>query len=111
MKTIFILTVILLMTSSAFALDFFSTASVETFQTDNGETLISPNIFFTAGKFDGYGFWDRYLTDEAFYHGEVMLAYTPFEGKYLGKVSIISETRWDKYVDTENSIGLRVKLW
>ena len=111
MKILLTLVFILMIASTSFAFDFFSTASLETFQTDNGETLVSPNIFFTAGKFDGYAFWDRYLTDAGFYHGEFMLAYTPFDSKYLSKISIISETRWDKYVDTENSIGLRLKLW
>lgn len=111
MKRLITLVFILMAASASFALDFFSTANVEAFQTDNGESLVSPNIFFTTGKFDGYAFWDRYLTDAGFYHGEFLVAYTPFESKYLGKISIISETRWDKYADTENSIGLRVKLW
>ena len=111
MKNAITLIFVLALTLTASAVDFFSTGHVEIYRTDLGQTLVSPNIVFTAGKFDGYAFWDRYFTDEGFYHGEFMLAFTPFQQKHWNKLSIISESRWDKYAKQENSIGVRIKLW
>ena len=111
MKTAILLALVLVAVEIAGAVDFFSTASVEIYRTHWGENLISPNIYFKAGKFDGYGFWDRYFTNEGFYHGEFMLAFTPFQGKYWDRLSVISESRWDKYSKQENSVGIRIRLW
>jgi len=91
--------------------DFFSTATVETYRTDLGTTMVSPNLYFKYGCFEGYGFIDRYITEDAFYHGEFQLAYTPFKSFLVDRVAIIAESRWDKYAKDENSVGLRVKLW
>lgn len=96
---------------SAPAIDFFSTAYVETYRTDLNTTMVSPNLYFTLGRLEGYGFIDRYLKDPRFYHGEFMLAFTPFSGRYLDRISIIAERRWDKFAPDENSCGIRVKLW
>jgi len=38
-----------------------------------------------------------------------MFALSPF--KSVPWLSIIAERRWDKYALSENSIGLRIKLW
>lgn len=111
MKLIIFITLILVLSSASLGLEFFSTASVETYRTDLNTTMISPSIFFQLGRFEGYGFWDRYLNDEGFYHGEFMLAYTPFRAKYINRFSIIAESRWDKYAKDENSVGIRIKLW
>ena len=110
-KTIISVFILLLITIPALSLDFFSTASVETFYTEQEKAMVSPNIFFTAGKFDGYGFLDRYLDEFGFYYGEFLLGYTPFEQKYWNKISFVTETRWAKAAKPENSIGLRIKLW
>lgn|GEM_PF-1557085 len=111
MKNYFILLLVFSSTITASGADFFSTGHLEIYRTDWGQTLVSPNIIFSAGKFDGYAFWDRYLTDEGFYHGEFMLAFSPFRQNYWNKLSVISESRWDKYAKQENSIGLRIKIW
>ncbi len=111
MKKIVFIFLIIVLCSPAYAGEFFSTMYIETYRTNLGTTMVSPNIYFTWGKFDGYGFIDRYFTTEAFYHGEFMLAFTPFDGKYLSRISLISESRWDKYAEQENSIGFRIKLW
>lgn len=112
MKKITIAIVTLMWTVlSVQAADFFSTAYVETYRTDLGTTMVSPNLYFKYGKLEGYGFIDRYMTDEAFYHGEFQLAFSPFSRKYFDRIAVISESRWDKYAKQENSLGLRFKLW
>jgi len=102
---------VILMISGGYAAEFYAVSHLETYRTDLNTTLVSPNIFFKYGKLEGYGFYDRYLEDPQFYHSEVMLAYSPFTGKYLEKISIISETRWDKFANTETSFGLRLKIF
>ena len=110
-KSLLVLLFCLLLSSSVLAIDLFSAASVETYRTDLKTTLVSPNILITAGPFELYGFYDRYLEEPQFYHGELMIAYTPFKQKPLDKFSIIAEQRWDKFADDESSIGIRLKLW
>ncbi|MBL7191890.1 hypothetical protein ISS30_09345 [bacterium] len=108
---VIVLAAVLMFVNPAESLDFFSTCYVETYRTDLGTNLISPNIYFQAGSFDGYGFWDYYLNDPNFFHGEFMLAYTPLKKGLFNRVSVISEFRWDRYAKDEKSIGLRFKIW
>lgn len=110
-KNILLVIIVILFTFvSAGALDFFSTCTVETYRTDLETTLVSPNIIFQVGRFDGYGFWDYYLEDK-YYHCEFMLGYTPLTNKPFDRISIITEFRWDESVGNEKSIGLRFKIW
>lgn len=102
---------LLLLTPTIFALDFFSTASVETYRTNLNTTLISPNIYFKIWRIEGYGFYDRYLEEPQFYHGEFMLTFQPLTAKPYDRFSIIAEQRWDKFADDESSIGIKIKLW
>ncbi len=102
---------LIVLSSTIFSLDIFSTASVETYRTDLETTMISPNVFIQAGPFELYGFYDRYFEEPQFYHGELMIAYTPFNQKPLSRFSIIAEQRWDKFAEDESSIGFRIKLW
>jgi hypothetical protein len=73
--------------------------------------MVSPNIYFKLGRLEGYGFCDQYFEPPKFYHAEFMLTFTPFKTKYLDRISIIAERRWDKSARDENSLGLRLKLW
>ncbi|NQS98366.1 MAG: hypothetical protein HQ591_07930 [candidate division Zixibacteria bacterium] len=111
MKKLIAITFILALFTSASAVDFFSTAYVETYRTDSNTTMVSPNVFFQLGRLEGYGFIDRYLGDQGFYHGEFLLAFQPFTTKYFDRFSIITESRWDKSIANEHSLGIRVKLW
>ena len=110
-RILFILILLLIIINAGIAADFYAVSYLESYRTDLNTTLLSPNIFVKYGKLEGYAFYDRYMEDPQFYHSEVMLAYSPFTGKYLEKISIISETRWDKFADSETSFGVRLKLF
>ena len=111
MKRLIAITFILTLLTTASAVDFFSTAYVEAYRTDSNTTMVSPNFFFKLGRLEGYGFIDRYLDNEGFYHGEFLLTFQPFTTKYFDHFSIITESRWDKSIANEHSLGIRVKLW
>lgn len=111
MKFLFIILTIIIIVPSAMAIDFYTTSYIETYRTDLNTTMLSPNLYFKLGKVEGYGFLDRYIDEPRFYHGEFMLAYTPFDTKYLDRLSIIYERRWDKFAPDEHSYGVRLKLW
>ena len=98
-------------TLPAAALDFYACSYIETYRTDLETTMASPNLYFKIGGVEGYGFIDRYFEDPRFYHGEFMLAFTPFKGAYLNRFSIIFERRWDKFAPDENSFGFRLKIF
>lgn len=102
---------LLVLWTQSHAVEFFSTASVETFRTDLNTTMVSPNLYFKLWRVEGYGFIDRYFEDPKFYHGEFMLAFQPLTMKPFDRVSIIAERRWDKFADDENSYGIRIRLW
>jgi hypothetical protein len=110
-KNILVIVTSLILTTSSFPLDFFSTAYVETYRTDLQTTMMSPNLYFKLGKLEGYGFLDRYFDESKFYHAEFQLSYTPLNKKYWDRFSIIAEKRWDKFAKDENSIGIKVKIW
>jgi hypothetical protein len=77
MKSIIPFILILILIPSAQGIEFFSTANVENYRTDLGTTLVSPNLYFKFGRLEGYGFYDRYLEEPQFYHGEFQLIFTP----------------------------------
>ena len=103
--------ILIIFTTGAGAVDFFSTAYLETYRIDLNNYMVSPNLYFKLGRFEGYGFIDRYLEGEEFYHGELMFAFQPLTMKPLDRISIIAERRWDKYAPSENSFGLRFRIW
>ena len=112
MKRRLIISILLfLILNTVFAADFYAVSYLETYRTDLNTTMVSPNIFFKYGRLDGFAFYDRYVEDPQFYHSELMLAYTPFTGKYLDKFSFIYESRWDKFANSETSFGVRFKLF
>ncbi len=113
MRNVFLMILIsLALVGSLTAADFFSTAYVETFRIDTYESfMVSPNLFIQYGRFELYGFIDRYTDNIAFYHGELLLSFQPLTIRPFDRVSIIAERRWDKFAVDENSYGLRIKIW
>ena len=111
MKLLVIL-LLLLTVSPLFAAELFTTATIETYRVTSYDSyMVSPNLFIQYGRFEVYGFVDRYFDESEFYHGELMLAFQPLSGKIWERFSIIAERRWDKFARDENSFGLRVRIW
>lgn len=111
-KVLFSILFSVIVMNAAFSADFFSTAYVETYRIDTYNSyMVSPNIFLKYGRFEAYGFIDRYTDETAFFHGELLLAFQPLTIKPLDRISIIAERRWDKFAADENSYGLRIRIW
>jgi hypothetical protein len=102
---------VLVLASSICAEDLFTTASIETYRTDLGTTMISPNVYCQYGRFEIYGFIDQYFEEPKFYHGELMFTYQLSTTKHFDRVYLIAEQRWDRFAENESSIGLKFKLW
>ena len=113
MKSIlFFIVTILALPLSLYAADFFSSAYLESYRIDTYDSyMLSPNLLVRYGRFEAYGFIDRYFHRSSFYHGELLLAFQPLTMKPFDRLSLIAERRWDKYAVNENSYGIRLKIW